>query len=65
MYFPATRLALVVTERPKGTTHFRLSIGLSKRGDNTFSPKKTSIDLWMLCGTLTPLMLGHIHHFLD
>ena len=32
MYFPAKRLALVVIERPKGITHFYLSIGLTKKG---------------------------------
>ena len=32
MYFAAKGLALVVIERPKGITHFYLSIGLSKKG---------------------------------
>ena len=32
VYFPAKRLALVVINRPKGITHFYLSIGLSKKG---------------------------------
>ena len=36
MYFSAKSLALVVIERPKGITHFYLSIGLTKRGDKTF-----------------------------
>ena len=32
VYFPAKRLALVVIERPKGITHFYLSIGQTKKG---------------------------------
>ena len=36
MYFPAKRLALVVIKKPKGITHFYVSIGLSKKGDKTF-----------------------------
>ena len=36
MYFPAKSLALVVMERPKGISHFHLSIGLTKKGDETF-----------------------------
>ena len=32
VYFPAKRLALIVMKRPKGITHFYLSIGLSKKG---------------------------------
>ena len=32
VYFPAKRLALVVIERPKGISHFYLSIGLSEKG---------------------------------
>ena len=65
MYFPAKRLALVVIERPKGISHFYLSIGLTKRGDKTFGPIKPSIEQWMLCGPLTPQPTGLIHHFLD
>ena len=34
--FTAKRLALVVIERPKGITHFYLSIALTKRGDKPF-----------------------------
>ena len=65
MYFPAKRLASVVIERPNGTIHFYLSIGLSKRGDKTFGPIKPSIDLWMFCGPPTPQLIGLIHHFLN
>ena len=65
MYFPAKRLALVVIERPKGISHFHLSIRRTKRGDKTFCPIKPSIDLLMLCGPLTPQLIGPIHHFLD
>ena len=54
MYFPAKRLALIVRERPKSISHVYLSIGLTKRGDNTFWPIKPSIELWMLCGPLAP-----------
>ena len=65
MYFPAKRLALVVIKRPKGITHFVLVLVYPKRDDKTFSPMKASIDVWMLCGPLTPQLIDLIHHSLD
>ena len=41
MYFPAQRLALLVIERPKGITHFYLTIGLTKKGRQDILTYKT------------------------
>ena len=65
VYFPAKRLALVVRERPKGISHFYLSIGVTKRDDQTFRPIKPGIDLRMLCGPLALQLIRLMHHFLD
>ena len=41
MYFPAKRVASIVLKRPRGNTHFYLSIGLSKKGRQDILTYKT------------------------